>query len=107
MITVTLNRKAETLSLCVTGHAGFASMGQDIVCAAASILVYTAAELALDMARRGQLRRAPVLNLKPGDAVIRFTPDTLGRQRAEAGLETVGYGFSLLAKKYPRCIRVT
>ena len=48
MITVTLNRKAETLSLCVTGHAGFASMGQDIVCAAASILVYTAAELALD-----------------------------------------------------------
>ena len=61
MITVKLNRKAETLSLCVTGHAGFAAMGQDIVCAAASILVYTAAELALDMARRGQLRQPPVL----------------------------------------------
>ena len=106
MITVTLNRKAETLSLCVTGHAGFASMGQDIVCAAASILVYTAAELALDMERRGQLRRAPVLHLKPGDAQIRFTPDAAGRQRAETGLETVGYGFSLLAKKYPRYIRL-
>lgn len=106
MITVTLNRKADTLSLYVTGHAGYASPGQDIICAAASILVYTAAELALDMERRGQLLRAPVLNLKPGDAVIRFTPDTLGRQRAETGLETVGYGFALLAKKYPRWIRV-
>ena len=106
MITVTLNRKADTLSLYVTGHAGYASPGQDIVCAAASILVYTAAELALDMERRGQLRRAPALNLKPGDAVIRFAPGDAGRQRAETGLETVGYGFTLLAKKYPRCIRL-
>ena len=106
MITVTLNRKAETMSLYVTGHAGFAKAGQDIVCAAASILVYTAGELALDMERRGQLRRAPVLRLKPGDAVIRFTPDPAARQRAETALETVGYGFALLAKKYPRCIRV-
>lgn len=106
MITVTVNRKADTLSLCVAGHAGYAAPGKDIVCAAASILVYTAAELALDMERRGQLRRAPVLNLKPGDAEIRFVPDAFERQRAETGLETVGYGFALLAKKYPRCIRV-
>ena len=106
MITVKLNRKAETLSLCVTGHAGFAAMGQDIVCAAASILVYTAAELALDMARRGQLRQPPAVKLKPGDAQVFFTPNGAGRQRGETGLETVGYGFALLAIKYPRWIRV-
>ena len=106
MITVQLNRKAEPMSLHVTGHAGFASMGQDIVCAAASILVYTAGELALDMERRGQLRCPPVVKLRPGDAQVFFTPDGAGRQRAETGLETVGYGFALLAKKYPRWIRV-
>lgn len=106
MITVTAKDKAHTLSLLVAGHAGFAPAGRDIVCAAASILVYTAAELVRDMERRGQLSRPPVIRLKPGEAEIRFTPRDDCRQRAETGLQTALLGFSLLARKYPRYLRV-
>lgn len=93
------------MSLEVSGHAGFAPAGRDIVCAAASILAYTAGELALDMERRGQLLGPPAVKMQPGEAVVRLTPRN--RPRAEIGLETIGCGFALLAKKYPRCIRVT
>lgn len=106
MITVTAREKAESLTLCVTGHAGFGPKGADIVCAAASILTYTAAKLARDMERRGQLREKPLIRLKPGEAEVRFTPREDSRPRAEVGLETTLLGFRLLEEQYPRYIRV-
>ena len=79
MITVTLNRKAETLSLCVTGHAGFASMGQDIVCAAASMLAYALSSRLDDM---GRLTRR---EMEPGRVRIGWEDTREARENASGG----------------------
>ena len=107
MITVTLNRKAETLSLCVTGHAGFASMGQDIVCAAASILCYTAAQTALDLYEQGKLRKKPRVDVGKGDATVTLCPGNDAAAEAMVALHTVATGFALLAHHYPEYVRFT
>lgn len=83
MISVTYTPAAPSLQ--ISGHAMFAPRGQDIVCAAASILAYT---------------------LKAGGARSRETPEggmLLTGDAAALGL--IAGGYRLLAENYPQNIR--
>ena len=73
----------------VTGHAGYAPKGQDIVCAAASALVF---------ALIGSLRQEE--NLR--EVVIR--PGYVTAAAKE--LELVRCGLAQLAAQYPQCVEV-
>lgn len=81
-------------TLTVEGHAGYAPSGQDIVCAAASALVYA---LAGTLERGGRLAR---LTLRQGYAAVEGKGDC-GREFA-----MVRQGFMLLGRDFPRCVSI-
>ena len=89
------------LSLCVAGHAGSAPKGEDLVCAAASILAFTAAEALRDEGERF----FPRIVQTPGELRVSCEP-TYGAHRAcRRLLDTLWVGFELLARDYPEYVK--
>jgi len=88
----------------VEGHAGFAEMGEDIVCAGVSALAVTALIGLKRVAKHpheGKARAGLVTcKLKPGG-----TPETAAR--AQVILETTVLGLMDIQKDYPKFVRVT
>lgn len=91
----------------LTGHAGTAEKGKDLVCASASILAYTIAQMALFMYTEGKLKKKPTVSLKEGNAVVTVKPKE-GNDYAEAlhSYFVVQVGLSLLANNYPHAVEV-
>ena len=84
----------------LSGHAGFAPAGTDIVCAAVSALVLTAA--------RGVVRHGGAKALvrdDPNGAYVLEIPGG-GGARAQAVLETALDGLQAIARSYPGRVRV-
>lgn len=79
----------------VSGHAGYAPAGQDIVCAAVSALVYA---LAGYLEETGQAER---VDIRRGFADIR------GTAACAAALALVRCGVGQLAQAYPGCVEIT
>lgn len=73
----------------------------DLVCAAASILCPTLAEVFKRYCTR------PVISMEPGDALLRGTPRSLCAADFRAAYEAVLSGFELLAGSYPEYIEVS
>ena len=109
MIQVTFeeDRENRVLVLRMRGHAGHAPEGQDVVCAAASVLAYTAAQVASDMFADGKLRRKPCLRLERGDAVVSLRPTEAFYDEALYALYVTQVGYYLLAKNYPTSVRLS
>ena len=79
--------------LTVRGHAGYGEYGKDIVCAAASALVYALAERLRETGRLEEFRCGP------GYAEVTGAGD------CEREFALVRCGMELLAVRYPRCVR--
>ena len=79
----------------VSGHAGYAPAGRDIVCAAVSALVYA---LAGYLEETGQAER---VDIRRGFADIR------GTAAGAAALVLVRCGVEQLAQAYPGCVEIT
>lgn len=79
------------------GHAGVAPKGQDLVCAAVSMLVCGMA------ARLRQAERLETAVLEPGYAHVVGTPGTISRQ----AVSFVAAGLHLLSQIYPAEISIT
>lgn len=88
-----------SLTLRVNGHAGKAEYGQDIVCAAATMLAYTLAQN-VSKYRLG-LKGRPKIQMKEGDIIIRCRPKDRHRDQLRLVYETIGEGYRLLAHNYP------
>ena len=102
MITVRIYTHKDLTVLQVVGHAGAGKRGSDLVCAAASVLTYTAAAAARQLHREGKLEKAPRIRLEPGFALL--TVQTL--PAAGSMLEVIATGFDLLAAQYPQNVRL-
>ena len=88
MIHVRFEEKTVTIS----GHAGYAKRGEDIVCAAMSALVYVQTRL---------LEKAGALaSLEAEDGFVRL------HLREGARCEVLEMGARWLATEYPKCVRV-
>ena len=98
MLTIEIHTQGPCLDLRLTGHAGAGKWGQDIVCAAASILTYTAAAAATQLYREGQLTERPQTRLEPGDARLQIENCDAARKM----LDVIITGFALLAVRYPK-----
>ena len=90
----------------VEGHAGCGQKGQDIVCAAVSILTLTAARETERMYENGFLRCLPETVLREGFASVTVCPRPRFRQQARIAFGTVRTGLRLLARQYPQAVRV-
>lgn len=101
-ITYSSGRDRRECSLWVKGHAGYAEVGKDIVCASASILAYTVAQEIKDMEARGQLAEPAFVEIENGDMAIScraVDDDTYGEMLHTFYIANVGY--RLLAHNYP------
>ena len=58
----------------VKGHADTAPKGEDLVCASATMLVYTVAQAMTFMHEQGQLEEKPQIKIREGKAVVVARP---------------------------------
>lgn len=108
MIRVTYRTDGRRRELIVNGHANYAKKGQDLICAAASILVYTAAQEAREAQERGSLTEPARIRLGQGDAVVSFEASgDLGGDEVCTAFRTIMTGFRILADSYPKNIKVS
>lgn len=106
MIQVTIGDRDGYLWLTMEGHAGTAPKGQDIVCAAATMLMYTAAQAALDMGSRGELQRPPTVKLDDGNAGVSFRPKDGAMEKGRLVLDVIRRGLEVLGKRYPENVAI-
>ena len=93
-----------SISLSIKGHAGAAETGKDIICASASILVYTAAQLVEGYGKSNMLNSKPILIIKKGRATVTCSPKKRYYDEVKHSFYVVQAGLSLLAYNYPQYI---
>ncbi len=101
MIVVRYNRIETTLT--VKGHAGAAPEGKDIVCAAASILAFTADACAKE--QREKYLPTVTMNKKTGDFRVACRPGKSSATPCRRMLDVIFTGFEILASAYPDFVR--
>ena len=105
MITASFEKEeGKFISLCVAGHAGQAEIGKDIVCSAASILVYTVAQTITQMHKQGWLKKKPRINLKEGKGIVTCVPKAEYYEECLMAFFVAEVGYTLLAKNYPQYV---
>lgn len=93
------------LTMQAVGHAGYAAMGQDVVCAGMSTLFVTTAEMILAMDEDG-LVADKVIRLDPGNVCMGLMPTEAGRDKAEWLFQTLETGCRILAESYPEYVSI-
>lgn len=88
----------EKLELTVTGHAGAAEKGRDIICSAVSVLVYTLAQAVMES--RSMLEEEPVIRFSDGSAEISCRPGKGFLPTIQRTYWTILCGFELLCSNY-------
>ena len=100
-----MDEEHHLIQMTMKGHAGQAEHGQDIVCASASILAYTVAQIVKAMEQHGDLEGEPTIDLNEGDATISCRcreADVFGELVHTFFVAHVGY--LLLAHNYPEYV---
>lgn len=95
------------LRLTVEGHAGADDTGHDLVCASASILAYTVAQIVQTMEHHGDLIDKPCIELNDGDAtiILRCKNDDIYAE-ARHTFFVAKTGYDLLAHNYPQYVEL-
>ena len=106
MTTVQVRRDEQGVcGLTVKGHAGYARSGQDIVCAAASVLITTCANALQSVASI-----TPLLKVTEKPALIAVDlPEGLSPEKSHDAriiLNTVLQGYEDIAAQYPRYLQI-
>lgn len=101
----TYDRDKRECSLTVEGHAGSAMRGKDLICASASTLAFTIAQVVKSMHHHGDLAEPPILDLEDGDATIvcRAKDDYLFSEIMQ-DFFVIRTGYALLAHNYPQFV---
>lgn len=102
MLTVSYKNKDRRHELIVSGHCGYKPRGEDIYCAAASILLYTLVET-LD---RNDLSQEPVVVLESGDSYISVVADTESAEKIKGVFAVILNGFKILEKQGSEFIKM-
>ena len=106
MVHMVFGKKDDRIFLTCRGHAGYAELGKDIVCAAATMLAYTLAQTAVTLNAEGKLMDDPVISMVSGDADISFTPKAEHRQEGIHVIRVIENGAHCLAANYPDNVQV-
>ncbi len=90
------------LKLSVTGHAGYAEKGKDIVCSAVSALFYTLAQAIVNS--KDLLEEPPVINIEDGNGTVSCKPKQAFLGTIQRTYWTVLTGIEILAGEYKEYI---
>ena len=101
------NKEAGSITMKLTGHAEQAKKGEDIVCAAASILAYTVAQTLQFMYEEGDLQKKPHMKLDEGDTIIVAKPTAESYAEALHTFFVAQVGYHLLASNYPKYVTLS
>lgn len=105
MIHASIRRRADgSIRMTLRGHARAAPRGEDLVCASASMLAYTAAQAVLELREMGELSRRPRISLRPGAAEIIATPKKGREETLRHTFWVIHCGLEALAGNYPKCM---
>lgn len=84
----------------LTGHAGADVRGKDIICASASILLYTLVE---SLTKAEEMLECPAeYSLEYGEGVVRCKPKEEYESKIDSIYEVIICGLKLLADNYPQ-----
>ncbi len=97
-------KNGDSLSLNIKGHAEFDDIGKDVICAAATTLAYTFAQIVED--NTFNMRRQPISELKKGDVYIECMPAGKIRKMIKTSLDTITVGYKLLEYNFPEYLKV-
>jgi uncharacterized protein YsxB (DUF464 family) len=103
MIRAVCRRRGDRWELRLSGHAGSAPYGQDLICAAVTALVSTLGQYLLDLYEDGLLKERPLVQLGPGHG--RLTAQGKASALATAFSMTCT-GLKLLQASYPENLQV-
>ena len=98
--------RLDGLSLSVRGHAGFAEIGKDPVCAGASILAMTVAQCVISMHEAGKLQKKPHLIIRNGRVEVTAKPKPQYEAEARHIFYVGEVGMELLAQSYPDHVEI-
>lgn len=104
MVTITMAKTDNTISLKVEGHAGQAEKGQDIICASVSMLVYTLAQYVNWMYAQHQLKRKALIELEEGNSQVIIKPKSEHMATGLHAFFVLSVGFDLLSRNYPEFV---
>ena len=95
------------LRLTVEGHAGSDTIGHDLVCASATILLYTVAQMVKAMEHHGDLVGKSCIELNEGDAtiIIRCKNEDIYAEARHTFL-VAETGYALLQHNFPEYVEV-
>ena len=99
MIKVTYHRDITRLT--VEGHAEYAELGKDLVCASATILAYTLYAFVEQMERECKCW-CSYGHFDSGDCIVSCIANSGHKGTIVAGFDTVCRGFEILAEKFPK-----
>lgn len=101
------NKDSGSISLKIKGHAGQANPGHDIICASASILSFTVAQIVKNVYTRKGLRKKPVVNMGNGDATILCKPKEEYMDEVFHAFSVAQVGYQLLSHNYPQFVKLS
>jgi len=112
MTTAKFRRYGNAFEVTVTGHAGFADDGEDIVCASCSILTYTLLQSLLEMEAEGALTSYHegfddgTENAVDGKFRVTGEAAAYAADKLDTVLGVISAGFALLQEEYPDCVQL-
>lgn len=91
-----------SIHMTLKGHAGAAPKGEDLICAAATMLAYTVAQAVQFLYEQGKLQKKPKIHIKDGEATIIATPTEEAYPETLHTFWVAQCGAHVLAHNYPQ-----
>ncbi len=106
MIKAKFYTKDGSICMELSGHAGQAKKGKDLICASASMLAYTVAQTVRFMFEEDKLTEEPQIVLEDGNAFVEAVPKSEHYAEALHTFFVGQVGFHLLAHNYPQAVEL-
>ena len=106
MIRVKFYEKDGAVGMVIKGHAGAAPKGEDLVCASATMLAYTVAQVMKTMESHGRLLKKPRIKIRSGRAEVIATPTEEAYRETMHTFWVAKCGMEVLAHNYPANIKL-
>ncbi len=107
MIETKFEQSGDALILDMKGHASFAEMGKDPVCAGASILAMTVAQCVRNMSEEKKLQKRPTIRIQNGRVLVVCKPKREYYHEALHLFYIGETGMHLLSVSYPDNVTLT
>ncbi len=105
MVEVNFDRSRDRYIISVEGHAGYGAKGEDVVCAAVSVLTFTLFRAIQEFDHRGGIERF-YHSISDGNAQFDFSVKESFIREVRATVDGIFEGFFLLEENFPCHVRV-